>query len=387
MDARPSRLRIIGAILLKDLRAIFRDRFWVFMTLLMLAWWLVIFYLLPETIDESITIGVHHSGMDAAIAEIFEEEEEGVDWVEFESSEALEDALGIGTEESQETRSWAEIFLGRGEDEVEPPQIGIDFPADFLTKIRAGENTTVRVWLDPAVPEEIREAMSSMVREIGYELSGNSLPVTEPDQETVVLGVDRSGDQVPFRKKLLPLIAFGMLIMETLALGSLIAEEVSSRSVTAVLATPATVSDFLAAKGIAGTLIAFTEVSVVMYLVDAFENEPLALLTTLFLGAVLVAGTALLVGAWGRDLIETVFLGIALIIPLMVPAIAALFPGSASAWVRILPTYGLVEAITGLTSYGYDWGDILSHQAALAAWCGLVFLIGLIVLKRKVESL
>ncbi len=40
-------------------------------------------------------------------------------------------------------------------------------------------------------------SLSSMVSEIAHMASGNELPVTEPDEHTVVLGQDRIGNQIP----------------------------------------------------------------------------------------------------------------------------------------------------------------------------------------------
>ena len=100
--------------------------------------------------------------------------------------------------------------------------------------------------------------MSSFVREASYALAGFSLPVSEPDEELVILGIDRAGEQLSIRDRLKPLYAFVLLIMEAIALGALIASEIQQRTVTAILATPARLSDVLAAKGVIGALLSFS---------------------------------------------------------------------------------------------------------------------------------
>jgi len=387
----PSRPSIIGAIVAKDLAAFSRDKFWGLMTILALVWIVGMYYFLPDTVNESITIGVHQTDMDALFNLAFEGEE-GIEWVKFESTDELEAALGLSEEEAQQKRSWLEVALGRGEEEPEQPEvekldIGIDFPAGFLASVAAGEVVTVTVYVDAAVPVEIRNAISSFVREGAYALTGNELPVRVPEEQTIILGEDRLGRQVALRDKMRPFYAFMMLLLETFALGTLIAEEVSSRSVTAILVTPARISDFLAAKGIVGTAIAFTEAVLVMLLVRSFDTEPLILAVTLLLGAVLVTGVALIAGASGRDYIGMAFYSMLFLIPLMIPLFATLFPGTASAWVKALPTYGLVQVITGVASYGYGWTKAMPHLVTLAAWCVVAFGVGLVVLRRKVESL
>ncbi len=71
----------------------------------------------------------------------------------------------------------------------------------------------------------------------------------------------------------------------------------------------------------------------------------------------------------------------------MIPPIAIFFPGTASFWVKLIPSYGLVQSIVGVATYGDGWSDILPDIAALVGWCIALFTIGAVVLKRKVESL
>lgn len=221
--------------------------------------------------------------------------------------------------------------------------------------------------------------MAGFGRELANGIAGNPLPVTLQDG---VLGVDRTGAQIPPRERMLPLLAFFVLMLETLALASLVAGEIRSRTVTAVLATPAALRDFITAKAVMGTLLAFTEAALLMLLLGAFGSNAPLLIVVLLLGANLVTGIGLLAGSTGRD-----FLGIVLLVPLAIPAVATLFSGSASAWVMVIPPYPLVEAITGTISEDAGWGQMLPYLAALAGWCAVVFAAGMFVLGRKVRSL
>ena len=62
----------------------------------------------------------------------------------------------------------------------------MDFPQDFIKKLLFKEKSTVNVYVGPGVPAEISRAMSSMVREIAFEITGNDLPITEPDEKTII---------------------------------------------------------------------------------------------------------------------------------------------------------------------------------------------------------
>ena len=131
---------------------------------------------------------------------------------------------------------------------------------------------------------------------------------------------------MPLKDKMRPLLAIFLLMMEMMSLASLIAQEIRSKTVTAVLVTPTRTSDFLAAKTLLGTALAFTEVVLMMVAIKSFGSEPLVLLTALLLASFLVTGLALLAGSTGRDFIEILLLSVLLIVPMMIPAGAALFP-------------------------------------------------------------
>ena len=160
MTGQVSRAAIVAAILRKDLAAYTRDRFFVLVTALGIVAYVAVFWLLPNSVDETITVGVHQTGMDQVFEQAVATQGAGIEFVMFETSDALQAALGLGEREAEEELA-----------------IGLDFPADFLQRVAAGEKTTVQVYIDASVPAAIRRAMSSLVREIAYALTGNALPV------------------------------------------------------------------------------------------------------------------------------------------------------------------------------------------------------------------
>jgi ABC-2 type transport system permease protein len=155
----------------------------------------------------------------------------------------------------------------------------------------------------------------------------------------------------------------------------------------AVLATPATIADVLAAKGIFGTALAFSEAMLLGILIGALAvNTPLVIVA-LLLGSILVTGFGLLAGAFGKDFLGTMVVAMLFMVPLMVPAFGALFPGSTAAWIKALPTYGLVDTVVGVTAYGESWGDVGTTLLVLAAWGAAAFVVGAAVLRRRVITL
>ena len=72
---------------------------------------------------------------------------------------------------------------------------------------------------------------------------------------------------------------------------------------------------------------------------------------------------------------------------MMIPAFSLLFPGSASVWIQAIPTYGLVQGIVDVTSYGAGWAESLTNLALVAGWTVAAYIVGLGILTRKVQAL
>lgn len=354
---------VIAAILRKDLVAFSRDRFFTFITVLGVVFIVIVYWVLPSSVDETIRLGVTESGLDTVIDQIGGDAA-GLFLRSFPDEEALTAAVEDGTDGIV---------------------AGIVFPPTFVDDVAAG-SATVRLLVPADVPPEYRSMMDGFVSEIAYAIAGASPPV-DLAADTVILGRDRVGAQVSLQDQMRPLLAFIVLLMETFALSSLVAIEVQQRTVTAVLVTPARTRDFIAAKGILGTGLAFGEATLVMLLIGGFAVGAPVLLVALLLGAVLVTGIGMVSGAYGKDFMGVMFVSLAFMIPLMIPAFGALFPGSAAVWVQALPTYGLVQTIVGVTTRSESWAQVAPALGALAAWGAVAFAAGTFVLRRRVATL
>jgi ABC-2 type transport system permease protein len=356
-------VRIVGSIVRKDLREFLHNRFFVFMTLLVLVVWVAIFWFMPDTVDETIRIGVYHGGLDTNIETTGSET--GLDVIALPSETELRTAVDQATDGIV---------------------AGISFPPDFDQTLAAGGTPTVILLIPASLPAEQRLLLEGVVGEIGYALIGSPPPVN-PVTEAVILGTDRVGNQVSLQEQMRPMLLVLVLMVETFALSALIAVEIQQRTVVAVLATPARVGDFLAAKGTFGIGLAFFEVMLLAALIGALATNAPLIIVTLLLGAVLVTGFGMVAGAFGRDFLETLFVSMLFMIPLMIPAFGALFPGSTATWIKVLPTYGLVDAVVGVTIYGEGWAETGPILVLLAGWGLLAFAAGALILKRRVATL
>ncbi len=410
-----SRGAILRALLRKEFIAYSRDKLYLFLTLLTLVFVIGVFWIMPDSVDETITLAVSPpvetliaEGIETframgvpeeQLAEIAEadlaEEEEGVDLVGFDDVAEMT-AVIEGSLEAWRTDADEIVLRDTEAGDPRPADsrrvnvdIGIAFPAGFIADVASGtEGVTVTVYSDAAVPAEIENAMTSFVREAAYQLAGRDLPVTMPDEETIVLGVDRAGDQVSYRDKLVPMLAFMILLMETFSMASLISVEVLQRTVTAVLVTPARIADVLAAKSIFGTGMALVQGMIVLGLVGAFTADNWwLLLIAVLLGSMMFTGVAMIVGAAGKDFLGQLFYAMAFTVPLILPAISVLWPGSAALWVQAIPTFPVLDALVNITIYEAAWADVWRSFGFAAVWVAVLYGAGLFTLKRKVESL
>lgn len=371
------RAGIVAAIIGKDLLEFSRDRLWMILTPVALVMFVGLYWLLPATVDETITVAVAPPTLAQALAASGDE-----------GSEAG-DGLRVAVLEDEEDVAAAV----RGERKVEvdgkeyAATIGLAFPTDFLQRAAAGEPSTVRVYVDAAVPPEIRDAMSSAVREMAFAATGAALPVTELREDEIVLGVDRAGAQVPMRDRMRPMLAFFVLLVESLALASLIANEIQSRTITALLATPARTRDELLAKVLLGAGLAFAQAMLVLVAMRAFGQGAAVLVAASLLGAAMAAAVAMLSGSAGHGFMGTLFYGMAFLVPLMIPGFALLFPGSTSPWFQALPSHGVVQAIVGASTYGLGFVDLTREFALALGWVVVLLAAGWWALTRKVRSL
>jgi ABC-2 type transport system permease protein len=376
--ASHSAFSIIRVIVAKDLKEYSRDKFWMIITLLVLIAFAAVYWLMPSTVDETIVMGVHQRNMDKLIAQLEEESvaEEGLMVVEFTTAAKLASAVEGKTKAT-----------GPDGKKVTVP-IGVDFGSDFAADVAAGRTANVDIYVSPEASVEVRGAISAYVRELAYSLAGDESPVTMPSQSEIILGTDRAGAQVPMRERMRPVIVFMVLLTESLALSSLVATEIHTRTAAALSVTPATTSEIVAAKTTTGTILALGQAVILLLITRTFTGGNwLMLLTAALLGAVLATGIGVVSGSAGRDFIGTLFIGMVFLVPMMVPAFAVLFPGAPSAWIKVIPSYGVIQAIVGVTNYGEGWADILPYLGMAAAWSLVFCAVGVFTLGRRVKSL
>jgi ABC-2 type transport system permease protein len=348
--------RVIKTLVAKDLTLFFRNRFFALISVLGLVAYVAIYFIMPNSVDEMLEIGLYAP----SIPPVFEHlQGQGLALETFDAEESLREAVAAGQY-----------------------QVGVVLPRDFMEKLQVRRTLRVEVYFASDVPRELEDAVTAVMREFAYALSGQTLPVQISSQ---VLGRDMVGMQIAPRDRMLSLFAVFLLMAETFSLASLISEEIQERTIQALLVTPITVRGLFAAKSVTGTGLAFTQVVLFLAATGGLGRQPLPVLLALLLGAVLVTGIGFSLASLGKDLMSVIAWGIPAMFILNIPCFGIMFPGTISNWVKLIPSYYLADTIHLAANLEAGWGDLWRNLLALLG-CGVAFFgLGIVMLRRKIR--
>ncbi len=347
---------IIRALVAKDLSLFFRNRFYAAVTALSIVMFVIIYLVMPSSVDEKLEIGLYAPVLPPVFEMI---QEEGLEIDVFTTEEALIEAVAEGE------------YMA-----------GVVLPADIMEKFAQGQKPKITLYFPADAPEEVTDAVEVMITELAYLQTGQPLAV---DISAQILGPDKLGEQIPPRDRMRPLFAVFILMLETMGLASLISEEVEQGTAQALLVTPMRVQDLFLAKGIMGVSLAFGQALLFMAIVGGLASQPLIILTTLLLGGMLVTGAGFLVASLAKDMMSVMAWGFIVIIVFAIPAFGILFPGTISGWVKAIPSYYLADTVHQAATFGAGWGDIWSNLVILLGFNLVIIWGGIMALRRKLR--
>ena len=345
----------IFALLRHDLVMFFSNRFIAVITALAVIAYAAIYLLMPTDLDESFQLALYAPEFPTAALQ--ELSDEGLEIAFYDSEAALRQAVLDGDE-----------------------MVGAVLPPDFMPKLTMGEQPAITIFYAANMPSEFRPAYRLFFEEFAFMISGKPLNINVTEQ---MLGEDRGGEPIAYRDRMLPLFAVFMLAAEVMGLASLIAVEISTGTIRALLVTPLRVEGIFLSKGILGVGMAFVQVVLLLAVTGGLNHEPLIVLLFLFMGSVLVTGIGFLVAAVSRDTMSAIGWGTLPMLVLSLPGFGVLFPGSVTGWVKIIPTYFLVEPLYQLLNYNAGWRDVSGDFLALTAFSLAFLVVGIVVLKQK----
>jgi len=347
---------IIRALIAKDFFLFFRNRFIAIVTVMGIVFYILFYFLMPQTVDESLKIGLYSPITFPAFEQV---QAEGLVIDSVESEEALKNAVVNG-------------------DYV----AGIALSADIINSLMSGQKPNISLYLASDTPDEIKDSIAFIIRELAYQQAGQPLAV-EINEE--VVGTDMAGMQIPPRDRIRPMLVIYLIMFETFGLANLIAEELVRGTVRALLVTPMSVKELFVGKGIFGIGLAFIQATFFMVIVGGFNHQPLIILVALLLGSMLATGLGFLIGSVAKDFMSVLAWGMISFIILSIPAFGVMFPGAVTGWIKFIPSYYLVDMVHRVTSFGAGWGDIWLNLLILLAFNLAMFCIGILGIRRKTQ--
>ena len=346
--------RIIGALVSKDYSLFFRNRFYSVVTVLGIVFYIAIYFWMPKSVDESLSIGFYTP---IPLPTIEQADEEGLE-IHFADSEGeLKDAVIEGD------------YIA-----------GIVFPADMRETLMAGGKPKVTAYFASDVPLEYKDAIELLIKELIYERTGQELDIEVKEE---ILGPDMLGMQIPPRDRIRPMLAVLLLIFETFGLATLVSEEVERRTIQALLVTPVSINGFFVSKGITGVSLAFIQAILFMGVTGGMNNQPLTIITTLLLGAIMVTGIGFIIAALSKDFMSVLAWGMVTLIPMFIPSFGVMFPGAVTGWIKYIPSFYLIDTVHRVANFGAGWGDIWTNLLVVAILDLVLVWIGIMLLRRK----
>jgi len=347
-------LRVIGALVAKDLSLFFRNRFFAVITVLGLVFYIIIYFVMPKSVDENLEIGFYAPVMPPALEQM---QGEGLEINGVASEELLKDGVTEGQ------------YVA-----------GIAFPADMMESFMSGQKPKISVYFASDVIEEIKDAVEVLITELAYQQTGQVLTIEISEE---ILGTDMAGMQIPPRDRMRPLFAILLIMTETFGLANLITEEVERRTISALLVTPVSIKDLFAAKGITGVSLAFIQAALFMAIIGGMSQQPLIILVALLLGAVLVTEASFIIAALSKSFMSVLGWGMVVLITMFIPAFGIMFPGAVTGWVKAIPSHYLVDTVHRASNFGAGWGDIWYNLLVLLGFNLALALIGIMALRRR----
>lgn len=349
--------RIILALIKKDLQIFFSNQFFALVTGLALVAYAGVYFAMPSTVDETVEMAIFGPSLPTQFTDSFAEA--GVVLKNMETKAALETAVT---------------------DNDYP--VGVVLPQDLLQTLAAGQQGQIALYFSPEFPEELKDAYIVFFEEIGYNLSGQRLNIQTHEE---VLGVDRAGEQIPQRDKMLPLFAVLILAMETLGLASLISSEIEAGTLRALLITPVRMEGLFVAKGVVGVGLAFLQSVILMAVTGGLSQQAPLIIVALLLGSLLVTGIGFLLASVSTDIMSVMAWGVPAILLISLPAMSLLLPGLTTDWVKIIPSYYLIDTVYQAAVLNVGWAEAGTNLLILLAFALAFMGLGVVVLRRKFQ--
>jgi ABC-2 type transport system permease protein len=259
--------------------------------------------------------------------------------------------------------------------------MGVVLPPGFDEQVQSGETATITAYMWGESTLKNRAVATTAFATLVRDIAGQEVPV---EIETSVLG-DRTS--LPWETRLLPFIVLMAMILggSMVPAASLVGEK-QKRTLRAVTTTSASLGEVFAAKGLLGAAVSTTMAVVTLILNRAWGPEPVLLLVSLALGAVMAACLGLLLGAFIKDIGTLLTVVKAGGLLLYAPALVYMFPEFPQWTGRIFPTYYLIQPVIEITQQGGTWAGVAPELAILVGLNLVLIAVLALVIHRAPET-
>ncbi len=347
-------LHTIKALLKKDLALFASNRFYLFITIFGLVFYIALYFAMPSKIDEKLSLAMYAPILPPSFEQLAVE---GADITLFETQQSLKDAVLAGDFD-----------------------VAVALPPDIMDTWATGGKPNISVYYASSAAPEISTAIVTLIKELSYIQTGQTLQF---DTTVETLGPDLLGNQIPLRDRMRPMLAVFILLAEIMALSGLIAAEIQQGTARALLVTPMRTSELFLAKGILGIGLAMIQAVLFMGVVGGFSHEPLIILTTLFIASVFVVGAGFFIASLARDVNAVTSWAMIVFILLAIPGFGAVIPGLLADWAKVIPSYYLIDTVNMVANYGAGWSDVGGNLVIMAGITVIVVAAGLLALRRR----
>lgn len=344
----------IKAIIRKDVISAKRNNL-VLMALLSGVLFSLVYYVLPADIDQEINFGISSADPLPFYDSI---EREGVELSPYADITLLTDAVVSG-------------------DVV----AGLMLPEGFMESFLRGESPAIELYVRDDLTQSARDSLAYVVETV-FDMAAYGKGYLPFDIHTVEQDVPA---QMPLRQMSIPLYIIMALVMEMWTVSTLIVEESAAGTIKAVLVTPASPSDIIAAKGVVGCVYAIGVAAAILLLTQTIRGSFPALALALLLGALLAVSLGLFLGSLTDNITGSyIYVSIPLII-LILPALTIFLQDVSVPAMKFIPTYYLVNAFNDIINYGATIADVAKDLIVIAFFDAAFFLLGVASIRRRFQ--
>ncbi len=257
---------------------------------------------------------------------------------------------------------------------------GLVLGEGFDDDVRSGVRPPLRFYIGGESLASNRIILQVTALDLVREVTGEPAPVIV---DVVTIG---DAEAVPIASRMVPLlIMYAVAIAGAFVPAASIVQEKEKGTINAVLVTPTTVNDFLAAKAGLGVVLGMATGIITLLLNNAFGNHPLTLTLALLTAAVMMAEFGLILGVFAQDSNMLFALMKSAGILIFYPIVFYIWP-SLPQWIaKISPTYWFLQPIFEVGVKDASFGDVWLQMVIAVAWI-IVLIPAVAAMARRLEQ-